>query len=148
MKFITKKIYIIIFLVFLVQPKILASSNKNFYTSENISNYFLGVISAKDDENTKAYKYLKRVQSLKNSHSKFNVEFVRNLVLVDKFDKAFSFSKSVWNEDEFFFEVDLLLGLDYLTRGDYKNSEKHFKRLNTISNYNLIFEDFIGNIYI
>ena len=148
MKFITKKIYIIIFLVFLVQPKILASSNKNFYTSENISNYFLGVISAKDDENTKAYKYLKRVQSLKNSHSKFTVEFVRNLVLVDKFDKAFSFSKSVWNEDEFFFEVDLLLGLDYLTRGDYKNSEKHFKRLNTISNYNLIFEDFIGNILI
>ena len=82
---------------------------------------------------------------MKNTHSNFNVQFIRSLILLEKFEQAFSFSKSVWLEDELFFEADLLLGLQSFINKDYINAEKHFKRLNRISENNLLFEDFIGN---
>ena len=94
MKFLIKKIYIILFLLILVQPRVFAKDNKILYTSENISNYFLGIVSAQNDYNEKAHKYLNKVRSLKNSHSKFNLEFIRTLILLEKMDKAYSFSKS------------------------------------------------------
>ena len=148
MKFKSKKIYIILLLLILIQPKVFARDNKFLYTGANISNYFSGIISAKnyDDENT--HRYLKKVKLLKNHHSRFNAEFLRNLILLEKFNEAFAFSQSVWNEDELFFESDLLLGLNSFKKKDYKNSVKHFERLNKISQYNLFFDDFIGNVLI
>ena len=147
MKFSYKKIYIILLLLILIQSKVLARDNKALYTKENISNYLFGIISVKHDNN-EAHKYLKKVQLLKNDHSTFNIQFVRNLVLIEQFDEALTFSKSVWKEDELFFEADLLLGLDYFKKGDYENSEKYFERLNKISAYNLHFYDFIGNVLV
>ena len=150
MKFLINKIYIILFLlaIFLIQSEVFARDSKALYTRENISNYFLGIVSANNNFNKEALRYLKKVESLKNRHSKFNVEFVRMLVLLEKFDEAFIFSKSVWDKNELFFEADLLLGLDSFKKKDYKNSEKYFERLNKISRYNLFFDDFIGNVLI
>ena len=150
MKFLIKKIYIILFFltIFLIQLEAFARDSKAPYTRENISNYFLGIVSANNNFNKEALRYLKKVESLKNRHSKFNVEFVRLLVLLEKFDEAFIFSKSVWDENELFFEADLLLGLDSFKKKDYKNSEKYFKRLNKISRYNVFFDDLIGNVLI
>ena len=54
----------------------------------------------------------------------------------------------MWLEEEYFFEADLLLGLKSFIENDYSNAEKHFERLNKISRYNLLFEDFLGNILI
>jgi len=146
MKFKLKKIYIILLLVILIQPKVFARDNKVLYTRENISNYFLGIISAKNYDSEKTYKYLKKVQLLKNHHSTYNIEFLHNLVVLEKFDKALAFSKNTWKADELFFEGDLLLGLNFFKNKDYKNAEKHFKRLNNSSRYNLYFDDFIGNV--
>ena len=150
MKFLIKKIYIILFLIiiFLIETETLAKDSDVVYKRKNISNYFSGIIFANKDYNDKAFKHLKKVQSLKNKHSKFNVEFIKTLVLLEKFDQASAFSKSVWTEDEFLFEADLLLGLDYFLKEDYTNAEKHFERLNKISRYNLFFKDFIGNVLI
>ena len=150
MKFLIKKIYIILFFltIFLIQLEAFARDSKALYTRENISNYFLGIVSANNNFNNEALRYLKKVESLKNRHSKFNVEFVRTLVLLEKFDEAFIFSKSIWDENEFFFEADLLLGLDSFKKKDYKNSEKYFERLNKTSRYNFFFDDLIGNVLI
>ena len=141
MKFIIKKIYIILFIssILLIGSKIVAKESKIQYTKENISNYFSGIISINQNYNNKAFKHLKKVKSLKNSHSRFNTEFIKMLILIDKFDQAFNFSKSVWSADELVFETDLLLGLDYFIKKDYTNAEKHFERLNKISRYNLFF---------
>ena len=69
-------------------------------------------------------------------------------ILLKKFEEAFSFSKSVWNEGEFFFEADIILGLNYFINEDYSKAEKYFKRLNIISEYNFIFQNLIGNVLI
>jgi len=128
--------------------EVFAKENKVQYKQKNISNYFSGIISLKQHDIYKAYKYLNKVEKLKESHTQFNVEFIKTLVLTEKFEQAFSFSKSIWNEDELFFEIDLLLGLNYFIKEDYKNAEKHFERLDKISRSNLIFDNFFGNILI
>ncbi len=150
MKFLNEKIYFIFFLVlFLLANKdVLAKDGEIIYTKENISNYFSGIVSVQKNHNDKALKYFKKVKLLKDSHSEFNIEYLRTLVLLGKYDEALRFSENVWDEKELFFESDLLLGLNYFLEKDYKNSEKHFRRLNKISRYNLFFEDFIGNVLI
>ena len=65
------------------------------FAEEDISNYFLGVISAKQSRNKDAFRYLKNAKSIKNKHSQFNVEFIRTIVLLEKFNKAFVFSGRV-----------------------------------------------------
>ena len=148
MKFIFKKIYIIFLLTILFQTKVFASDKKLLYTKENISNYFSGIISSKNYDNNETYKYLKKVKFLKNHHSKYSVEFLNTLVLLEKFNKAFAYSESIWDKNELFFEADILLGLNFFINKDYDKSEKHFQRLNQISRYNLYFDDFVGNVLI
>ena len=134
MKFLIKKIYIILFLlsILLIETKIFAKESEIQYTKENISNYFSGIISVNQNYNKEAFKHLKKVKSLKNKHSRFNIEFIRTLILLEKFEQAFAFSKSVWSDDEFLFEADLLLGLNYFIKEEYVNAEKHFEILNKI----------------
>jgi len=147
MKYFIKKIYSILFLVTILVSgtETFSKGSKIEYSEANISNYFSGIISANQDYTSAAFKYLNKVQSLKNSHSNFNVQFIHTLILLEKFEQAFAFSKSVWLVDELFFEADLLLGLESFINKDYLNAEKYFKRLNKISQYNLLFEDFLGN---
>ena len=124
---------ILLISILLINTKIFAKSNTDKYNKENISNYFLGVISSNQGYNNTAFKYFKRAKSLKNRNSQFNNEFLRTLDLLEKFDDAFTFSKSVWKKDEYFFEADLLLGLNALISKDYKNAEKHFMRLKNLT---------------
>ena len=147
MKFLIKKIYIILFLILIILRSNVFAKDANFqYNRENVSNYFFGVVLLNQDNNKEAFKHLKKVKSLKDKHSKYNVEFTRTLILLEKFNEAFSFSKNIWREEEFLFETDLLLGLESLTNHNYITAEKHFKRLNKISKYNPFFGNFLGNV--
>ena len=151
MKFFIKKIYIIFFLltVLFIESEVFAKESNIQYKKKDISNYFSGIISINQDHNNnKALKYLDKVRSISNRHSQYNIEFIKTLILLGKFKQALSFSKNIWTEDELFFEADLLLGLNSFIQEDYKSAEKYFKRLNKISRYNLVFDNFIGNILI
>ena len=150
MNLIIKKIVIILFFstALLRAEVVFAKESKVQYKKANISNYFSGIISLNQHDAYKAYKYLNKIEELKKSHTQFNVEFIKTLILLDKFDQAFSFSKSIWKEDELFFDADLVLGLNFFIKKDYKNAERHFERLNKISRSNLVFDNFFGNILI
>jgi len=150
MRYFIKKIYFILLLVTILflDTATYGKDSKVKYSRNNISNYLSGIVSVNQDYTNAAFKYLNKVQSLKNDHSNFNVQFIRTLILLEKFNQAFAFSKDVWLEDEYFFETDLLLGLEFFIKNDYLNAEKHFERLNKISRYNLLFDDFLGNILI
>ena len=150
MKYFIKKIYFILFLVSILflDTETFGKDKKVEYSRKNISNYLSGIVSVNQDYTNAAFRYLNKVQSLKNDHSNFNVQFIRTLILLEKFEQAFTFSKDIWLEDEYFFEIDLLLGLESFIKKDYLNAEKYFERLNKISSYNLLFEDFLGNILI
>ena len=150
MKYFIKKIYLILFFItaLLYNTESFSKNVKFKYSQGDISNYFSGIVSVNQNYTTTGFKYLNKVRFLKNSHYNFNVHFVRTLILLEKFEKAFAFSKDIWKEDELFFEADLLLGLDYFIKENYLKAEKHFERLNSISQSNLFFKDFLGNILI
>ena len=109
MKYFIYKIYAISFLItiLLIQPAVSSKIDKKHYKSENISNYFSGILASSKHDNEEAFGYLKEVKSLKNKHYNFNIEFIRTLVLLEKFNKAIEFSESVWLEDKFFFKERL-----------------------------------------
>ena len=148
MKYFIKKIYLILLLItVLLSSNAAFSKNTKFqYSKDDISNYFSGIISLNQNYTTAGFKYLSKVKSLKKTHSNYNAQFIRSLVLLEKFEQAFAFSKSIWLEDESFFEVELLLGLESFIKKDYDSAEQYFQRLNKISQYNLFFEDFFGYI--
>ena len=150
MKYLIKKIYFILHLIIIIfsSTETFAKNKKVEYSRNNISNYLSGIVSVNQDNTKAAFRYLNKVQSLKNDHSNFNVQFIRTLVSLGKFEQAFAFSKDVWIEDEYFFDTDLLLGLESFIKKDYVSAEKYFERLNKISRYNFLFEDFLGNILI
>ena len=150
MKYFFKYIYSFLLLIAILLPssKTFSMNTELKYSQENISNYFLGIVSLDQDNTTTGFKYLNKVKYLINIHSNYNIQFVRSLILLNKFDKAFSFSKKVWSEDENFFEADLLLGIEYFLKKDYLKAEKHFERLNEFTRYNIFFDDFFGNTLI
>ena len=150
MKYIIKKSNLLCFFItlFLINNNALSKSNIEQYSKDTFSNYLSGLIYLKQNDTHAAFKHLKKVKSLKDSSTNYNTTFIRTLVLLDKFDKARVFSASVWKENELLFEADLLLGLDFFLKKDYKNAEKHFKRLNNLSPYNLSFGDLFTNVLI
>ncbi len=147
--FIKTKYLIFILLIFLFSTKeVFAKEDKILYSKQNISNYLSGIVLLSQNKIEDSFKYLDKVNLLEDKHDTFNVQYIRTLVLLGKFDKAIDFSKSVWKKENFYFEADLLIGLDYFIKEDYVSAEKYFSRLNKISKYNLIFDDFFGNIFI
>ena len=150
MKFIIKFFFFnyTIIAIILFSTETFSKDTKFKYSSKNISNYFSGIVSLNQNYTTRGFKYLDKVKPLKTAHSNFNVQYIHSLVLLGKFDEAFTFSKSIWDKDELFFEIDLLLGLQSFIKKDYRTAEKYFERLNTISKSNLLFDNFFGNILI
>jgi len=147
MKYFTKKIYLILYLISTITLGSEANSldSKNLYSKTSISNYFSGIVSKNDADNKLALKYLNESQHLKKNHDNFNTQFIRTLVILEKFDKAFYFSKDIWDEHYDLFEVDLLLGIQSFIKKDFKNSEKYFQRMNNTSHH-FSFERILANI--
>ncbi len=144
--FIKKNFSIFFVLIILIFPLDVYGKNTNIkYTNSSISNYFLGIVSLNQNYTNEAYKYLNKSKSLKNIHSNYNIKFIRTLVLLDKFEQAFSFSRDLQKEGKLFFEADLLLGLDYFINKDYKNAKKHFQRLSINETYYNFFQGFLDN---
>ena len=142
--FIKTKYLIFILLIFLFSTKeVFTKEDKILYSKQNVSNYLSGIVLFNQNKIEDSFKYLDKVDLLEDKHDTFNVQYIRALVLLGKFDRAIDFSKRVWKKDNFYFEADLLIGLDYFIKEDYVSAEKYFFRLNKISKYNLIFDDFL-----
>ena len=148
MKHFMKTIYLILFLSFVIFSVTsgLAKEKEEIYSKKYISNYLSGIISLDLNETENGFKFLNKIDSLKEKHNNFNIRFINSLILLEKFDEAFVFSKSISSKNKIFFEADLLLGLDSYTKKDYEIAEKYFKRLNKTSDSSMIFDDLFGNI--
>ena len=150
MKHLIRKINFILFLLStaLLSTEVFSKENKIEYSRNNVANYFSGIVSSNQDYTTRAFKYLNKVKLLKNRHNNFNIQFIQTLILLEKFEEAFDFSKDVSVEDEYFFEADLLLGLQSFLKEDYVKAEKYFEKLNNVSIHDLNFKNFLGNVLI
>ena len=145
MNYFLKKIYLLFFLIIFFTGQTIAfgKSNKIEYSRYTVTNYLSGVMFANQNLSDKAFTHLNKIQYLKNSHDNFSIQFLRTLILLDKFDQAFIFSKNIIQEDKRFFESNLLMGLKNFVNEDYQNAEKHFSNMELNPDYHLLFEDFL-----
>ena len=65
-------------------------NNNLSFSDKNISSYFLGIISINENNASQAYNFFKKIQPPQDQHINFNIQFLRSLVWVDKFDKSFN----------------------------------------------------------
>ena len=59
------------------------------YSQKDIYNYFSGIVSLNQDFTTRGFNHLNKVQYLKDIHSNYNLQFIRTLILLEKFDFLF-----------------------------------------------------------
>ena len=60
MKYFIKKIYLVLLLITILSlsTETFSKESKIKYSKDNISNYFLGIVSANQNHTSKAFKYL------------------------------------------------------------------------------------------
>mgnify|MGYP001235418440 CR=1 FL=1 len=150
MNYIIKKIKLILIVVVFISINEIAITKENNleYNKKDVKNYLLGLVNLKENNFEKSYEYLKSVNSLKGVHANYNTEYIRSLILLNKFDDAFAFANNIWKEDELLFEADLLLGIKHFINEDYEKSKKYLARINKVSRSNFLFEKFYGNIFL
>ena len=68
MKYFIKKIYLILLLITILflSTGTFSKESEIEYSKKNISNYFSGIVSANQNYTSTAFKYLNKIQSLKN----------------------------------------------------------------------------------
>ena len=125
-----------------------ATIKKLTFGDNKISNYFLGVVLLNENKPEAALKHFNKVQDLQNNHFKFNKNLTRTFVNLGKIEKAQMYLKNLSKEDADFFEANLLLGLYEQQRGNFKDSESYFMKLNFPTEGNLYYENLLGNILI
>ena len=123
--FVKKFVYILVFFIFLSNLNAHSSNKAKIYSKENISNYFSGLISAKNNENDLALKYLNNVRDLKNEHDRFNKEFVFTLVQLQKIPEVFTYLKKLKGKNTDFFQANLLLSINYILEKKFTKSKNH-----------------------
>ena len=110
MKFFIKTIYLIL-VSSLFTLNITNSFSKDInikYSKEEVFNYLSGAISLNQNNTKKSLEYFSKIKSLGETHSNYNIKFIRSLILLGKFKDAFVFAKNISREDEQLFEVNLL----------------------------------------
>jgi tetratricopeptide (TPR) repeat protein len=150
MNYIFKKIKLSLFilLTLFLNEIALAKENNLKYQKKDVANYLSGLVTLKKNDFEKSFEYLKKIKNLKGKHYNYNAQFIRSLILLNKFEEAFTFANDIWKEDELLFEADLLLTIKYFLKEDYEGAQKYLNRVNKISKSNLLFEDFFGNIFL
>ena len=97
MKYFTKTINLIVVLiiVFCASTKTFSKETNIKYSQEDISNYFSGIVSLSKNDATTSFKYLNKIEFLGKVHFDYNTHYIRSLILLEKFDEAFEFSKEI-----------------------------------------------------
>jgi len=148
MKFYIKNIYLILIIIisFSNLDGAFGKETKTEYSRENISNYFSGTLSSKYSHYGNAYEYLDKIKDLSAKHDNYKVRFLNTLIQLRKFDEAFNFSEKIWRREELFFEVELIMGLNFFVKKNYSKAEMHFRRLGKISRYDIYSNAIFGNV--
>ena len=121
------KITLILF-IFYQNPSYSKSTTFDNLNSNNISNYFSGIVANENRNNTEALRFFNLSKVLLNEHDPYLKRYVTTLVLEKKVPQAINMIKrNKGRENTNFFDAHLLLILDSLKKNDI---EKAYRDLN------------------
>ena len=123
------KILIILFILLYQNVAYSKATDKNDFNQKYLSNYFSALVSAGNQNNEDAIVFFNSSKFLINKHDNFLREYVFSLILDGQTKKAINQIKRSDNQN--FFEANLLLTLDSITKKKYKQAEKRLNKLLT-----------------
>ena len=123
------KILIILFILLYQNAAYSKVTDKNDFNQKYLSNYFSALVSAGNQNNEDAIVFFNSSKFLINKHDNFLREYVFSLILDGQVKKAINQIKRSDNPN--FFEANLLLTLDSITKKKYKQAEKRLNKLLT-----------------
>ena len=123
------KILIILFISLYQNAAYSKVTDKNDFNQKYLSNYFSALVSAGNQNNEDAIVFFNSSKFLINKHDNFLREYVFSLILDGQVKKAINQIKRSDNPN--FFEANLLLTLDSITKKKYKQAEKRLNKLLT-----------------
>ena len=121
------KILIILFILLYQNAAYSKVTDKNDFNQKYLSNYFSALVSAGNQNNEDAIVFFNSSKFLINKHDNFLREYVFSLILDGQVKKAINQIKRSDNHN--FFEANLLLTLDSITKKKYKQAEKRLNKL-------------------
>ena len=66
-----------------------------FKKSDDISNYFSGILLLNENSYNESFKYLKKLNGLENEHINYSVKYLYSLVNSGNFKEAFNYSRKL-----------------------------------------------------
>jgi len=123
------KILIILFFLLYQNGAYSKATDKNDFNQKYLSNYFSALVSSNNEKNDDAIIFFNSSKFLINKHDNFLREYVFSLILDGQVKKAINQIKRSDNLN--FFEANLMLTLDSLTKKKYKQAEKRLNKLLT-----------------
>ncbi len=128
-----KKNILVIFkfvLIFFLFTNLEAKNIGKFFSGNNYSNYFSGIISLNDDEYQNSYNFFTKLGGLEENHLNYSQNYLQTLVSLNKYTEAYKYSKKLEKKKLNSFESDLIIGIYYLKNNKLKNAKKYFLKLN------------------
>ncbi|MFL2886590.1 MAG: tetratricopeptide repeat protein [Candidatus Pelagibacter sp.] len=123
------KIFIFLFVLLYQNGAYSKITNKNDFNQKYLSNYFSALVSSSNQKNDDAIRFFNSSKFLINKHDNFLKEYLYSLILDGKVKKAIKQTKRSNNLK--FFESNLLLTLDSLTKKKYSEAAQRLKKLSS-----------------
>ena len=121
LKIIGQVIFVIIFFSTLE-----AKSSNKFNDADNISDYFSGILLLNDNQYNSSFKYLKKLSGLEEIHTNYSIKYLYTLINSGNVNEAFNYSRKLEKQKLESFESNLITGIFYLKKSDFKSAKKYF----------------------
>ena len=124
-----------------------SSNNIKSYSKENISNYFSGLLSSRNNDIRESREFFVKIKELSKIHFPFVKEYLSVLVQEQEIEKATDFLRNINNQSNNFSEANIILGANYLAKKKYNLATENLNLVNQDSQSSN-FDKLIANILI
>ena len=115
-----------------------------FNKSDNLSNYFSGILLLNENLYDESFKFLKKLNGLENVHTNYAAKYLYSLVNSGNFKEAFNYSRNLEKKKLDSFESHLITGVYYLKSTNLKLAQKYFLKAKN-KNSRFILNNFVSN---
>ena len=130
--------FILIFLLFYQSPLFSKSTTLDKFDSNNLSDYFSGIVAFENKDNSNALNFFQSSKILISEHDPYLKRYVSSLVLENKILQAINVVRNNFGKNNTnFFDAYLLLIFDSLKKKNFNKAELYLKEAeNSLKNDN------------
>ena len=115
-----------------------------FDRADRVSNYFSGILLLNENNYTKSFDFLKKLNGLEVSHTNYSVKYLYSLINTGNLKKAFDYSKKLEKQNLDNFESQLITGIFHLKNSDIDLAQKYFLKAKSRSS-RFILNNYLSN---